>query len=139
MILLSCCYSFAVPEYDVVVPYESDENGHPLPEQRVQQRSLERRDNIFYKVPVFGKELRLNLTLNRKLMSPNLVMETRHADGTVLYSSAPTNTLYLGHVMSDPYSMVAVSNDEGLVCMHEFHFIARNLRSFTKKVIFVLG
>ena len=43
-------------------------------------------------------------------------METRRADGTVSYASVPKNTYYLGHVVSDPNSMVAVSDEGGLVC-----------------------
>lgn len=76
----------------------------------------EPRERKFYKVPAFGRELDLNLTLNRKFMSPNLVVETRHADGTVSYANVPKNTYYFGHVVSDPHSMVAVSDEGGLVC-----------------------
>ena len=106
--------SDAVPEYDVISPYQLDERGLPLHDQR-QRRSDEPRENMFYKVPAFGRELDLNLTLNRKLMSPNLVMETRRADGTVSYASVPKNRYYLGHVVSDPHSIVAVSDEGGLV------------------------
>ena len=111
----------SVPEYDVIIPYQSDERGLPLYDQR-QRRADEPRENIFYKVPAFGRELHLNLTLNRKLMSPSLVMETRRADGTVSHTPAPQNTYYLGHVVSDPNSMVAVSDEGELVCMHHIQF-----------------
>ncbi len=107
----------AVPEYDVIIPHQLDDTGHPLYDQR-QRRSDESRENIFYKVPAFGRELHLNLTLNKNLMPPNLVVETRHADGTVSRAPAPKNTYYLGHVVSDPHSMVAVSDEGGLVCLH---------------------
>ncbi len=106
----------SVPEYDVIIPHPLDERGLPLYDQR-QRRADEPRENIFYKVPAFGRELHLNLTLNRKLMSPNLVMKTRHADGTVLHAPAPKNTYYHGHVVSEPHSMVAVSDEGGLVCI----------------------
>ncbi|KAL9963366.1 hypothetical protein ACROYT_G026876 [Oculina patagonica] len=105
-----------VPEYDVIIPHQLDERGLPLHDQR-QRRSDESRENIFYKVPAFGRELHLNLTLNRKLMSPNVVVETRHADGTVSRAPAPKNTYYLGHVVSDPHSLVSVSDERGLTGM----------------------
>ena len=111
----------SVPEYDVIIPYQSDERGLPLYDQG-QRRADEPREEIFYKVTAFGRELHLNLTLNKKLMSPNLVMETRRADGTVSHTPAPQNTYYLGHVVSDPHSMVAVSDEGGLVCMHHIQF-----------------
>lgn len=109
--------SAAVPEYDVTSPYQLDERGLPIHDQR-QRRTDELRENVFYKVPAFGRELDLNLTLNRKLMSRNLIMETRRTDGTVSHASVPKNTYYLGHVVSDPHSMVAVSNEGGLVCTY---------------------
>ena len=104
-----------VPEYDVVTPYQLDETGGPLPvEERLQSLSQEPREKLLYKVPTFGKELHLDLKLNRKLMSPNLVMEKRHANGKVSYISVPKNTYYIGHVKSDPNSTVAVSYNSGL-------------------------
>jgi len=109
--------SAAVPEYDVTSPYQLDERGLPFHDQR-QRRTDELRENVFYKVSAFGRELDLNLTLNRKLMPANLVMETRRADGTVSHASVPKNTYYIGHVVSDPHSMVAVSDDGGLVCTY---------------------
>ena len=125
----------AVPEYDVISPYQLDERGLSLHDQR-QRRTDEPRENIFYKVPAFGGEMDLNLTLNRKLMSPNLVMETRRADGTVSYSSVPKNSYYLGHVVSDPHSMVAVSDEGGLVCkyiMQQFSSQLQFLCTFLKR------
>ena len=104
-------FSFAVvPEYDVTTPYQLNENF-----KRRRRRAEESRENIFYKVKAFGRELHLNLTLNKKLMSPDLVAETIYADGTISYSPPPPNNYYLGNVMSDPYSMVAVSDNGGLV------------------------
>lgn len=108
-------FSAVVPEYDIISPYQLDERGLPLHDLR-QRRMDEPRERKFYKVPAFGRELDLNLTLNRKFMSPNLVVETRHADGTVSYANVPKNTYYFGHVVSDPHSMVAVSDEGGLVC-----------------------
>ena len=109
------------------MPYQSDERGLPLYDY-LQRRTDKSRDNIFYKVPAFGNELHLNLTLNRKLMSPNLVVETRLADGTVSNTPVPQNTYYLGHVMYDPRSMVAVSDEGGLVCIYHIRLHSSNTK-----------
>ena len=42
-------------------------------------------------------------------------VETQNEDGTMASHSLPENTFYVGHVSSDPGSVVALSNREGLV------------------------
>ncbi|PFX24446.1 Neurogenic locus Notch protein [Stylophora pistillata] len=104
-----------VPEYDITTTYQL---GEMVPgSERRQQRAEGLRENKFYKVTAFGRELHLNLTLNKKLVSPDLVSETIYADGTISYSPPPPNNYYLGHVISDPHSMVAVSDNGGLTGM----------------------
>ena len=58
--------------------------------------------------------LHLNLTKNEELMSPWLTVE-RHENGTVTREDPPHNTFLSGHVNSEPGSLVAVSNENGLV------------------------
>ena len=52
-------------------------------------------------------------------MNHLLQVETQNEDGTMtshsLLENTPENTFYLGHVTSDPDSVVALSNREGLV------------------------
>ena len=60
--------------------------------------------------------LHLNLTKNEELMSPWLTVE-RHENGTVTREDAPHNTFFTGHVNSEPGSLVAVSNENGLVSL----------------------
>ena len=82
---------------------------------RTRQRRSTENSNVFYKMHAFGKDLHLNLALNDKLMSPGLQFEQTLPSGDVSMKPVPKNTFYLGHVSSDPDSLVAVSNDEGLV------------------------
>ena len=65
--------------------------------------------------PLLRKKAEREVNENKKLMSPDLVAETIYADGTISYSPPPPNNYYLGNVMSDPDSMVAVSDNGGLV------------------------
>ena len=48
-------------------------------------------------------------------MSRDLRVEVMQSDGTIEYHRAPGNTFYLGKVSTEPESMVAVSDAEGLV------------------------
>ena len=91
----------------------------------------------FYKLDAFGLKHHLKLKRNEYLMAPNLTIVSRNSDGTTTKHPAPQNTFYLGHVVSDPRSTVAVSNDGALVspfvmfvvyqeinltCVYFFHF-----------------
>lgn len=59
--------------------------------------------------------LHLNLTKNSNVLAPGMVVETVNKNGSTEYSKPPHNSLYDGHVTSDPNSMVAVGNLDGLV------------------------
>ena len=48
-------------------------------------------------------------------MSPDLRVEVMRSGGAMEYQPAPKNTFYLGKLSNDPGSMVAVSDDGGLV------------------------
>lgn len=63
----------------------------------------------------FDEELPIQLTLNEKLMAPDLRVEVTRSDGVMEYQPVPRNTFYLGKLSNDPESMVAVSDDGGLV------------------------
>ena len=64
---------------------------------------------------IFDEELPLKLSLNDKLVSPYMKVEIQRSDGTTDYYPAPPNNFYLGKVVSDPESMVAVRDAEGMV------------------------
>ena len=108
-----------VPEYDVVLPFHSNDDGEfisfNLRGGGRQRRSLNDLHRPNYKLRAFGKDLHLKLVRNDRLMAPGLRLEKVFPDGRTSRSAELQNTFYLGHVASDPNSMVAVSNDEGLV------------------------
>lgn len=110
-----------VPEYDVVSPFHSNDDGEfvsfNLRDGGRQRRSLNDLNRPNYKLRAFGKDLHLKLVRNDRLMAPGLQFEEKLASGQTLRSPAPENTFYLGHVASDPDSLVAVSNGEGLVTL----------------------
>jgi len=59
--------------------------------------------------------LHLKLKKNEHLMAPGMKVSRENIDGTVTSHPATENTFYLGNVISDPQSTVAVRNDGGLV------------------------
>ena len=75
-------------------------------------------DTKHYKMDVFGQELPLKLSLNRHLMSPELRVEVQQGNRSTVFHPRLQNTFYLGKVMNDPVSIVAVSDAEGLVRLH---------------------
>lgn len=79
------------------------------------KRSLGQNEHSFYKLHAFGSKLHLKLKKNEQLMAPGMKVLIENSDGTVTANPAPENTFYLGQVVSDPRSTVAVSNSGGLV------------------------
>lgn len=59
--------------------------------------------------------LHLNLTKNTNVLAPGMVVETVNKNGSTEYSKLPHTALYDGHVTSDPNSVVAIGNHDGLV------------------------
>ena len=68
-----------------------------------------------YKMDAFGKEMLLKLRRNTQLVKPGLQLETRNANGEVTRMSLKSDWYFHGTVSSDPGSLVAISNDKGLV------------------------
>lgn len=79
------------------------------------RRSIGHPDVLHYKLHAFGSKLQLRLKRNLNLMSPNFVIERHHRGGIVTTEPAPRNKYYLGKVLSDPDSLVALRSDKGLV------------------------
>ncbi|XP_073255860.1 A disintegrin and metalloproteinase with thrombospondin motifs 18-like [Porites lutea] len=109
-----------VPEYDVASPYLSNNQGdfvsyslHPSP-VRSKRDAVHNAENSYYKLDTFGKKLHLRLRRNEHLLAPDLKLVRQNGDGTTASHPAPPNTFYLGHVVTDPSSTVALSNDGGL-------------------------
>ena len=117
--LTLCYFQLKVPEYHVTSPHQSNDAGdfvsyslHPTREKRSTGQTL---DHSFYKLDAFGSKLHLKLKKNEHLMAPGMKVSRENSDGTLATHPAPENAFYLGNVVSDPQSTVAVRNDGGLV------------------------
>ena len=111
-------HNILVPEYDVIIPYHSKESGKFVSlslDQSRHRRSVGESEVTHYKLAAFGQELHVTLTRNGILMNHGLTVKTQNANGTMTSHPVPENTFYLGHVSSDPGSVVAVSELGGLV------------------------
>lgn len=106
--------SIDVPEYDITFPTNANERGKPISEHRA-KRDVGRLDGIkYFQMDAFGKNLHLNVTLNKHLLGPNFYIETRHKDGSKTVTDAPHRNFYHGHVVSNPRSLVAISDNRGV-------------------------
>lgn len=104
-----------VPEYDVAIPLETEPNGRTVSRFRRRKRSVARPDVLHYRLHAFGTRLQLKMKRNKRLMAPNLVIETHHGEGVVTTRPVPKNKFYLGKVSSDPDSLVALRSNRDLV------------------------
>jgi len=111
--------SHVVPEYDVTSPFQADESGnflsYKLNEHVRRRREADEPDLWYYHVEAFGMTLHLNLTKSTSVIAPGMVVQTVNKNGTTEYSRPPHTALYDGHVTSDPNSVVAIGNHDGLV------------------------
>lgn len=109
----------SVPEYHVTIPFQADESGeflsYKLHEHARFKRGTEEPKVWYYKMEAFGMSLHLNLNKSPNLFGPGLVVEKIHKNGSKEYSETPHTAFYEGHVKSDPNSIVAISNHNGLV------------------------
>nr|XP_058947193.1 A disintegrin and metalloproteinase with thrombospondin motifs 20-like isoform X1 [Pocillopora verrucosa] len=105
-----------IPEYDISSPHHTDVNGRTMSPFLI-KGDVGHSDILHYDLHAFGSKLRLRLRRNRNLMAPNLVIERHHGKGMVTTQSAPKNKYYLGQVLSDPDSLVALRGDTSLMGM----------------------
>ena len=110
---------YSVPAYEVISPFQADDAGkfisHELYKQSRTKRSTTQPDSWFYKMDAFGLSLHLNVTKAKHLLAPGSIVETTHENGSKSYTALPKNSFYSGHVVSHPGSVVAISNEGGLV------------------------
>ena len=92
------------------------------------RRSHTHPEVLHYRLHAFGERLRLRMKRNKRLMAPNLVIETHHGGGLVTARPVPENKFYLGKVFSDPDSLVALKSNKGLVSVVKLH--CRSRRDF---------
>ena len=110
-------FIFLVPEYDISYPLNSNNQGEHIAEYRAKRDISDSAEIKYYQMTAFGKKMHLNVTLNKNLLGPNFYVETRHKDGTKTITDAPHRNFYHDHVVSNPGSLVAISDHRGVVRM----------------------
>ena len=75
---------------------------------------------VYLNISLFGVDLHLNLTVNEHLLAPHFYIETRHKNGSRTLSVPTHRNFFHGHVVSHPYSTVALSGEDGLVSQHRY-------------------
>lgn len=108
-----------MPEYEVISPFQADETGqfitHALHKRSRTKRTTAQPTFWFYNMKAFGLSLHLNVTKAKNILALGSIVETTHENGSKTYTTPPKNTFYGGHVVSHPGSVVAISNQDGLV------------------------
>jgi hypothetical protein len=111
----------------VVHPVKADQAGRFLSNnlQHVirQRRSLGKPNEVFYKMDALGRSLHLKVRKSDDVLAPGAKIQTTEADGSTTTREPLRANYYQGHVVSDPDSKVAISNDGGLVSKGFFLFI----------------
>ena len=106
------------PKYEITEPYQSNEQGEFVSHTLHARRTRDVHDSgtpLFYKMDAFGKKMHLKLKQNTQLVKPGFEIETRYENGDVSRTPIKSDSLYNGKELSDPDSLVAVSNGRGLV------------------------
>ena len=103
----------------MIAPYQSDESGNMIGTFFQGQARTRRETNVpnarYYSVNAFGRSMLLNVTQTKPLISSSALIQTVHNDGTSTYNDIPHGLHYTGHLVSEPESLVAVSENKGLV------------------------
>ena len=117
---LTCSLSLSseVPDYDVAHPFLTD-NEAAFSSNNLHQRSRQRRD-LGQDDPIFldalGKRFHLKVSKSDDILAPGAKVKIIEADGKINVREPLRLDYYQGHVLSDPNSIVAISNDgTGLV------------------------
>lgn len=106
-----------VPEYEITEPYQSNSDGEFLSHTLHERHSRDILDSgeWHFKMDAFGKKMHMKLRKNTQMVKPGLELETRHGNGDVTRTPVKSDSYLLGEEASDPGSLVALSNDKGLV------------------------
>lgn len=119
MVLINLSFHISVPEYEVISPYQSDEFGnlvgYSLRTQTRTRRNTKEANFWYFKVEAFGRSIHMNLTKVRPYITSAALVQTVHTNGSSTYKEIPRGVYYTGHVTSDPGSLVAINENNGLV------------------------
>ena len=119
MVLINQIFHFLVPEYEVISPYQADEFGnlvgYSLRTQTRTRRNINEANFWYFKVEAFGRSIHINLTKVRPYITSRALVQTVHANRSSTYKEIPRVVHYTGQVTSDPGSLVAINENNGLV------------------------
>jgi len=103
----------------VIALHQSDEYGNTVENllhgKTRARRATNEQNALYYNIQAFGRSMLLNVTQMKPLVSSNALIQMVHNDGTSTYKDIPHGLHYTGHVVSDPDSLVALSENKGLV------------------------
>lgn len=91
-----------------------NDQGNPISGKRA-KRDVNKSGQKYFSLTAFGNKLHLNVTLNKNLIGPNFYVETKHKNGSRAFADTPHRNFYHGHVVSQPNSLVAISENRGVV------------------------
>ena len=119
MVLIVQTIHFLVPEYEVISPYQADEFGnlvgYSLRTQTRTRRNTNEANFWYFKVQAFGRSIHMNLTKVRPYITSTALVQTFHVNRSSTYKEIPRVVHYTGQVTSDPGSLVALNENNGLV------------------------
>lgn len=97
-------------DYDIVVPSRVDQDGGFISHDIQHHSSKDKHMN--FKIPVFNKQLHLELTKDSRFLSPGLIIETQTTQRQVNRSCH-----FTGRLKNQPGSTVFISTCRGLVSL----------------------
>lgn len=105
-----------VPEYDIVHPYRSDDEGK-FSSFKLHDPSQEHHDvNKYFSMRGLGHNLHLKLSEADDIRVPGAKVSIIEADGSKSNHDLKQSNYYDGHVVNNPGSKVVLAHDaEGLV------------------------
>lgn len=119
MVLINRTFYFSVPEYEVISPYQADEFGnlvaYSLRIQTRKRRNTNEANFWYFNVEAFGGSIHMNLTKVRPYITSTALVQTVHVNRSSTYKEISRAVHYTGQVTSDPGSLVAISERNGLV------------------------
>jgi len=110
-----------VPEYEVTSPYRVNEEGefrsfYLRSDQRKRTFGEDDDSVLHYKIDTLAEKFHLHVRRNKRFMAPGLQTETRDQYGRRVTRPVSKHTeYYVGNIVSDPGSLVALSISDGMV------------------------
>ncbi|KAK3699418.1 hypothetical protein QZH41_018585, partial [Actinostola sp. cb2023] len=115
---------FVVPKYDVVHPFQSDHNGeflsYKLHHATRHRRSLDEPNVWYFSMKAMGLNLHLNVSKSKDILVPGAKVHVIEPNGSKVSHDAKQDDFFDGHVVAQPESRVAISNEGGLTGLIQY-------------------